>query len=50
MALLRQRGKHAAPRVTRYLSIALWDEVKAFVGELPRDTALQQAYTPAAGG
>ncbi|MGQ7932466.1 tyrosine-type recombinase/integrase [Paraburkholderia sp. D1E] len=44
LALLRQRAKRASPRVTRYLSIALWDEVKAFVGELPRDTALQQAY------
>ncbi|MFM0341834.1 tyrosine-type recombinase/integrase [Paraburkholderia fungorum] len=44
MALLRQRGKHAAPRVTRYLSISLWDEVKGFVGQLPQDTGLQQAY------
>ncbi|MFL9921521.1 tyrosine-type recombinase/integrase [Paraburkholderia fungorum] len=44
MALLRQRGKHAAPRVTRYLSISLWDEVKGFVGQLPQDTAVQQAY------
>ena len=44
MALLRQRGKHAAPRVTRYLSISLWDEVKGFVGQLPQDTAVQKAY------
>jgi integrase len=44
MALLRGRGKRATPRVTRYLSIALWDEVKAFVGQLPQDTAVQQAY------
>ncbi|MGF7000812.1 tyrosine-type recombinase/integrase [Paraburkholderia sp. GAS32] len=44
MALLRQRGKHTAPRVTRYLSMSLWDEVKAFVGQLPEDTAVQQAY------
>ncbi|CAE6816201.1 Tyrosine recombinase XerC [Paraburkholderia nemoris] len=44
MALLRQRGKHAVPRVTRYLSISLWDEVKGFVGQLPQDTGLQQAY------
>ena len=44
MALLRQRGKHAAPRVTRYLSISLWDEVKSFVGQLPQDTGLQRAY------
>jgi integrase len=44
MALLRQRGKHAAPRVTRYLPVSLWDEVKGFVGQLPQDTAVQQAY------
>jgi integrase len=44
MALLRQRGKHAAPRVTRYLSLSLWDEVKGFVGQLPQDTGLQKAY------
>ena len=44
MALLRQRGKHAAPRVTRYLSISLWNEVKGFVGQLPQDTGLQKAY------
>ncbi|SIO72342.1 Site-specific recombinase XerD [Burkholderia sp. GAS332] len=45
MALLRQRGKRAAPRVTRYLSISLWDEVKGFVGQLPQDTGLQKAYS-----
>ncbi|MFP3556719.1 tyrosine-type recombinase/integrase [Paraburkholderia sp. SIMBA_049] len=44
MALLRQRGKRAAPRVTRYLSLSLWDEVKGFVAQLPQDTGLQQAY------
>ncbi|MFL9910516.1 tyrosine-type recombinase/integrase [Paraburkholderia sp. RL17-337-BIB-A] len=45
MALLRQRGKHAAPRVTRYLSVSLWDDVKGFVAQLPQDTAVQQAYS-----
>ncbi|CAE6841605.1 tyrosine-type recombinase/integrase [Paraburkholderia haematera] len=44
MALLRQRGKRAAPRVTRYLPVSLWDEVKGFVEQLPQDTAVQQAY------
>jgi integrase len=44
MALLRQRAKRAAPRVTRYLSMSLWDEVKAFVAQLPQDTTVQQAY------
>jgi integrase len=44
MALLRQRGKRTAPRVTRYLPVSLWDEVKGFVGQLPQDTDLQKAY------
>ena len=43
MALLRQRAKSTAPRVTRYLSISLSDEVKSFVGQLPQDTGLQKA-------
>lgn len=44
MALLRQRAKRSAPRVTRYLSISLWDEVKAFVEQLPRETDGERAY------
>jgi len=44
MALLRQRGKRATPRVTRYLSISLWDEVKGFVEQLPQETEVQKAY------
>lgn len=44
MALLRRRGKRAAPRITRYLSISLWDEVKDFVEQLPQETELQKAY------
>lgn len=44
MALLRQRAKRAAPRVTRSLSISLLDEVKAFVAQLPQDTVVQKAY------
>ncbi|WP_407973263.1 tyrosine-type recombinase/integrase (plasmid) [Burkholderia pyrrocinia] len=44
MALLRQRAKRSAPRVTRCLSISLWDEVKGFVEQLPQDTAVQRAY------
>ncbi|PNE59178.1 integrase [Paraburkholderia fungorum] len=45
MALLRQRAKRSAPRVTRYLSTSLWDEVKAFVEQLPRETADERAYS-----
>lgn len=44
MALLRQRGKHVAPRVTRYPSISLCDEVKGFVAQLPQATAVERAY------
>ncbi|WP_082855028.1 tyrosine-type recombinase/integrase [Paraburkholderia phytofirmans] len=44
MALLRQRGKRTAPRVSRYLPVSLWDEVKRFVEQLPQDTDLQKAY------
>lgn len=44
MALLRQRAKRSAPRVTRYLSTSLWDEVKVFVEQLPRETADERAY------
>ncbi|MFM0625216.1 tyrosine-type recombinase/integrase [Paraburkholderia xenovorans] len=44
MALLRQRAKRSAPRVTRYLSTSLWDEVKVFVEQLPRESADERAY------
>lgn len=44
MALLRQRAKRSAPRVTRYLSVSLWDEVKEFVQQLPQETETQRAY------
>ncbi|MGY6126909.1 tyrosine-type recombinase/integrase (plasmid) [Paraburkholderia strydomiana] len=44
MALLRQRAKRSAPRVTRYLSLSLWDEVKEFVQQLPQETDAQRAY------
>ncbi|KVN88824.1 tyrosine-type recombinase/integrase [Burkholderia ubonensis] len=44
MALLRRRAKRSAPRITRYLSLSLWDEVKGFVAQLPQETAQQRAY------
>jgi integrase len=44
MALLRQRAKRSAPRVTRYLPVSLWDEIKAFVQQLPQETHAQRAY------
>ncbi|MFP3637424.1 tyrosine-type recombinase/integrase [Paraburkholderia sp. SIMBA_054] len=44
MALLKQRKKGSAKRITRYLSSSLWDEVKSFVEQLPRETDAQKAY------
>ncbi|WP_338861930.1 hypothetical protein [Mycetohabitans rhizoxinica] len=35
MALLRQRGRRSAARITRDLSLSLWDKVKHFVEQLP---------------
>ena len=43
MALVRQRVKRSAPRVTRYLSVSLWDEVKSFVEQMPQETDTQKA-------
>ncbi|MEM5388316.1 tyrosine-type recombinase/integrase [Paraburkholderia phymatum] len=44
LALLRQRTTRPAPRVTRYLSVSLWDDVKAFVAQLPQATERQRAW------
>ena len=44
MALLRQRTTRPAPQVTRYLSASLWDDVKAFVAQLPQATETQRAW------
>ena len=44
MALLRQRTTRPAPQVTRYLSASLWDDVKAFVAQLPQATEAQRAW------
>lgn len=38
LSLFRQRQRHAAPRVVRYLDDAMWQEVKATIADLPRDT------------
>lgn len=45
MALLRQRAKRSAPRITRSLSVSLWGEVKHFVEQLPQETAAQRTYS-----
>lgn len=43
MALVRQRARRSAPRVTCYLLISLWDEVKCYVEQMPQETDLQKA-------
>jgi integrase/recombinase XerD len=42
LSLSRQRARRAAPRITRYLERDLWNEVKAHVESLPRDTARER--------
>ncbi|MGF6507857.1 tyrosine-type recombinase/integrase [Paraburkholderia sp. 32] len=42
IALLRNGGRQTKPRVTRYLSAALWEDVKAFVSRLPTETPRQR--------
>lgn len=44
LSLFRQRQRHAAPRVVRYLDDAMWEDVKASIAELPRDTAREAAH------
>jgi site-specific recombinase XerD len=44
LSLSRQRTKHAAPRITRYLEPALWQEVKDTIATLPRDTDRARAH------
>lgn len=42
LSLSRQRARRAAPRITRYLERDLWDEVKAHVEGLPRESARER--------
>jgi site-specific recombinase XerD len=44
LSLSRQRTKHAAPRITRYLEPTLWQEVKHTIATLPRDTDRARAH------
>ncbi|MBN3808516.1 tyrosine-type recombinase/integrase [Paraburkholderia sp. Ac-20347] len=38
LSLSRQRTRRPTPRVTRFLERALWQEVKAYIDTLPRET------------
>ncbi|BEU28431.1 tyrosine-type recombinase/integrase [Paraburkholderia sp. 22B1P] len=43
LALSRQRTRKVAPRITRYLDAALWQEVKDSIASMPQDTARERA-------
>ncbi|HEY4802929.1 MAG TPA: tyrosine-type recombinase/integrase [Paraburkholderia sp.] len=44
LSLSRQRARRAQPRITRYLERGLWDEVKAYVESLPRESAREREH------
>jgi integrase/recombinase XerD len=44
LSLSRQRTRHAAPRITRYLEPSVWQEVKDFIATMPRETDREKAH------
>jgi integrase/recombinase XerD len=44
LSLSRQRARKAPPRITRYLEPELWQDVKTFIGSMPRETAREQFH------
>ncbi|WP_407642560.1 tyrosine-type recombinase/integrase, partial [Caballeronia arvi] len=44
LSLSRQRARHAAPRITRYLEPGIWQEVKDYIAAMPRDTTRESAH------
>lgn len=44
LSLSRHRARRAKPRITRYLDPELWQEVKAFIELMPRETDRQRAH------
>ncbi|MFM0140564.1 tyrosine-type recombinase/integrase [Caballeronia grimmiae] len=44
LSLSRQRTRHAAPRITRYLEPSVWQEVKDFIATMPKETDRQKAH------
>jgi site-specific recombinase XerD len=44
LSLSRQRARHAAPRITRYLEPSIWQEVKDTIAAMPRDTVREAAH------
>ncbi|MBA4742587.1 MAG: tyrosine-type recombinase/integrase [Azoarcus sp.] len=44
LSLSRQRQRRAAPRITRFLEDALWNEVKATIGAMPCESERERAH------
>jgi integrase/recombinase XerD len=44
LSLSRQRARKAPPRITRYLEPELWQEVKGYIGSMPRETARERFH------
>ena len=44
LSLSRQRGRHAKPRIVRYLSPELWLEVKTFLQSMSKDTDREREH------
>ncbi|MDR5763312.1 tyrosine-type recombinase/integrase [Caballeronia sp. LZ035] len=44
LSLSRQRTKHAAPRITRYLEPGVWQDVKDYIAAMPRSTERATAH------
>lgn len=44
LSLSRHRARRAKPRITRYLDPELWQEVKAYIEVMPKDTDRQRTH------
>ncbi|MEZ2354603.1 tyrosine-type recombinase/integrase [Caballeronia sp. RCC_10] len=44
LSLSRQRTRHAAPRITRYLEPSVWQQVKDFIATMPKQTDREKAH------
>ncbi|VXC80901.1 Integrase family protein (fragment) [Burkholderia sp. 8Y] len=44
LSLSRQRARHVAPRITRYLEPSLWQEVKDYIAAMPRERPRDNAH------
>jgi len=44
LSLSRHRARKAKPRITRYLDLCLWQEVKNYIDSMPKNNARQQTH------